>query len=367
MKKTVVLLFAVSLNFAQSEQYEKNLNLGNSNQANYTIIKGDNLWNLAQTYYGSGFVWRYIWEYNKYIEDPHWIYPGNLLFIPDISLMNPPVVLYGVNADSIQLYDYDKTLMQLTAQTRYALSQNQRYLAEKFKYYFSIEAQRQAPFIYEGKSGGKSKEDQDFNLFSFGEVINSERPVLVQNQNAMVRMEKEVVVEIGANFIFYAIRDDLRSKTGKIIEPVATGVVKFTEKDYTTIYIEKLWGLLSEGAKIAPARKYKDFGNQLAYKVLSDSLEARVIARMRPNVSLKPSEIVFVDKGKNDGVDVGDHFVLYEDVPRNSKKKHADQSIMEGLVVAVENRTATIRITAVQELSIENSFIGVRQGKVVTK
>jgi hypothetical protein len=114
MKRVILLLFLTAVIFAQTEvHYQKNLILGYSDTANYVIVKGDNLWNLAKEYYGNGFEWRYIWNHNKYIEDPHWIYPGNLLFIPEIRLAKA-----SMESNNISLYDSSKTFAQLRDKVR---------------------------------------------------------------------------------------------------------------------------------------------------------------------------------------------------------------------------------------------------------
>ena len=51
----------------------------------YTIVKGDTLWDIASIVYGSGFKYQIIWDANKSnlrSKDPHWIYPGEELWIP---------------------------------------------------------------------------------------------------------------------------------------------------------------------------------------------------------------------------------------------------------------------------------------------
>lgn len=48
----------------------------------YEVKRGDCLWNIADLYYRNPFLWQEIWRYNKYIQDPHWIFPGDDLIIP---------------------------------------------------------------------------------------------------------------------------------------------------------------------------------------------------------------------------------------------------------------------------------------------
>src|SRR5438105_15857449 len=47
----------------------------------YTIQKGDTLWDLSQKFLSNPWYWPRIWSLNPSIENPHWIYPGNKLRI----------------------------------------------------------------------------------------------------------------------------------------------------------------------------------------------------------------------------------------------------------------------------------------------
>lgn len=49
----------------------------------YTVVKGDNLWNIAQRKYGSGFRYHDIVKANAdKIKDPDLIYPGQVFVLP---------------------------------------------------------------------------------------------------------------------------------------------------------------------------------------------------------------------------------------------------------------------------------------------
>jgi nucleoid-associated protein YgaU len=48
-----------------------------------TIVRGDNLWNIARNRYGDGTRYTVIYEANKgQIRDPNLIYPGQVFVVP---------------------------------------------------------------------------------------------------------------------------------------------------------------------------------------------------------------------------------------------------------------------------------------------
>jgi hypothetical protein len=49
----------------------------------YTVKPGDTLWDLSGRFLNNPWYWPKVWSYNPEITNPHWIYPGNLLrFFP---------------------------------------------------------------------------------------------------------------------------------------------------------------------------------------------------------------------------------------------------------------------------------------------
>ena len=56
----------------------------------HIVVKGDTLWDLGNKYLGNPFAWPQIWELNKWIKDPHWIYPGDPLVVEPGRGVVPP-------------------------------------------------------------------------------------------------------------------------------------------------------------------------------------------------------------------------------------------------------------------------------------
>ena len=49
----------------------------------HIVKEGDTLWDLSDEFLKDPFAWPDLWENNRHIEDPHWIYPGDSIYLGD--------------------------------------------------------------------------------------------------------------------------------------------------------------------------------------------------------------------------------------------------------------------------------------------
>ena len=63
----------ISIAFAQNAQFREPI------PDTYTVVKGDTLWDISATFLQNPWYWPEIWHVNTQIENPHLIYPGDVL------------------------------------------------------------------------------------------------------------------------------------------------------------------------------------------------------------------------------------------------------------------------------------------------
>lgn len=66
--------------------YPKEVVLPADSQLHF-VEKGDTLWDLGNKFLSNPYAWPKIWEQNKWVKDPHWIYPGDPLTIPAVRIV----------------------------------------------------------------------------------------------------------------------------------------------------------------------------------------------------------------------------------------------------------------------------------------
>jgi len=61
----------------------------------HIVEKGDSLWSICEKYYGDPYLWPELWEMNKFITNPHWLTPGDVIKLLEYEEKEPePVEKY---------------------------------------------------------------------------------------------------------------------------------------------------------------------------------------------------------------------------------------------------------------------------------
>ncbi|GAB4361478.1 MAG: LysM peptidoglycan-binding domain-containing protein [Methylohalobius crimeensis] len=95
-----VFVIALALGSAVIAQ-AKEIPLAQDHPQRYTVVKGDTLWDIAARFLKNPWQWPKIWKANPQIENPHWIYPGDVLTLKYID-GQPRLVLQRHETEKLQ-------------------------------------------------------------------------------------------------------------------------------------------------------------------------------------------------------------------------------------------------------------------------
>ncbi len=74
-------LLAVALLLPSTASIADNVSLKEGHPDRHTVVKGDTLWDISAKFLQDPWLWPEIWEINPDIENPHLIYPGDVIFL----------------------------------------------------------------------------------------------------------------------------------------------------------------------------------------------------------------------------------------------------------------------------------------------
>ena len=291
----------------------------------YTIQKGDTLWDLSQKFLNNPWYWPKIWSLNPGIENPHWIYPGNRLKI--VPGEGGPQAPAQVQANAAGGEGEPKGPGEQAADTAdlpaapsgsgsdiEVMNRNGR-LSAAASNAVSVSGKltfTPPPVIAVRTSGLVSPEE----VKQAGTLDASfeEKELLANFDTAYIRFKGEnAPVKAGDKMILF--RPD-----GAVIHPIthqkladktkSVGVVKVlsVRGDLATVQIESTYEEVSRGDL---ARPWTPTEKRVVPRPNTKDVSAVIVSALNPGLSTYgESNEVFIDKGTADGVEEGNTFAV---------------------------------------------------------
>ena len=131
----------------------------------YTVQKCDWLIKIAERKYDNKYLWRLIYRFNDFINDPHWIFPGDELIIPRVvdKIPEPRITKKveenEVNSDVAENTNYDERKYFLASED-FSFDAT----VSEFKQEKRLQAYSDYFFIDLGSHDGIEKR-QEFNIY----------------------------------------------------------------------------------------------------------------------------------------------------------------------------------------------------------
>lgn len=259
----------------------------------HTVVKGDTLWDLSAKYMGTPWKWKEIWELNRFLTNPHYIYPGiRVVIVPSgpreaaLIVESPPPAPASAGAPSEPAPSpvpaaARENYLDLSADDMVCAGQ---FLTEKPKGMGKI-------------TGGKEPKE----MFSTGDVIylSLDRNIPEGQLLAVYRVRGPIRVpgrNVSSGYVKYLLGV---VQAGPVEEGRATAVVRRSFLDLTREEIVSEEIPAYSPVKIVPG---------------DEGLRTTVIASRLVNEELATGDFVFLESGSSNGVAVGNVFRIYRPI-----------------------------------------------------
>jgi hypothetical protein len=324
--------------------------------ATHTVREGDTLWALAGQYLGDPMLWPELYRLNTdVVEDPHWIYPGEELRLnaaaataadtaaaPDTTAGITVDQQYAAAAvpDSAQAVSVPVTTGRTIfypqtgpVQRREAVEvqQARAYRAVRRGEYFS------SGFLSEGQALPSGRLLASYQTTVLGNIQTRRTANLFED--VIIDEPPGDTLQEGDMLLVFRRGDEVAGY-GEVIRP--TGILRVVGRAgnrYRATVIEQYHAIEmgQEYIRVAPFVYNTDRRAQ----PVADGVRGEVVALRDPRELLNTQDVIFLDKGADDGLRLGDVFRLYLEHTDQERGGTVEQDQALALVVNVRARSAT--------------------------
>ncbi len=281
----------------------------------HTVVPGDTLWDLSQSYLGSPWYWPKVWSYNPQVANPHWIYPGDQIRFFGSGEEVPARVevgdrLIATTGGDEQTFggDEEEGSVQATGRIGYEPAGPSRSALQGFVTQRELEES--------GKIEGSFAET---NMLSFPDTV-------------YIRFKDRDDVQVGGRYVVFRTSHRVRhpstkARLGYLTHFLGTVRVLSVDREYVTAQIDGSWDEIRRGDLIGPL--HEDLAVQLVRRPNDREMEATLVELLEPHVTLAGEhQTVVVDRGASDGVQPGNtfHIVRQQDLGGNLMRPERGQN-----------------------------------------
>jgi nucleoid-associated protein YgaU len=281
----------------------------------YVIVKGDTLWDLSQKFLNNPWYWPKIWSLNAYIENPHWIYPGNKLKIipggPQAPAQVEPEPTNDERPQS-EIANQVDTSPPEAADLAVVRKGSREFDQAGNSVSVSGKLGFKPPPVLTVRDSGLVTPDEMRHAGSLAASFE-EKDMLSTYDTAYVRFPRGVEVNIGDKIILFRPEGDIvQPFTGRMLgtQTRSMGEAKVISLDgqLATVLITRTFEEIERGDL---ARPWTDQNLRVAPKANTREMQGVIVTAVRRGITTYgEANEVFVDRGERDGVEVGNTFTV---------------------------------------------------------
>jgi hypothetical protein len=334
--------------------------LGQEPQGTHTVVDDDTLWDLAQRYYSNPFEWRVIWNANtNVVEDPNWIYPDEVLVIPGLPAQAPaeeePVEPIETAPDTEEV---PPDLVPFGLRAARPVVEGSRTIffegedEEEGSMVGAAAAREYAPvsadLVYSAPwMIGLDEEPESAGRIT-GFADRGERASSIRTFDR-VRVAMDAPARVGAHLQLFRVDRTVES-VGHVVVPTGVATVVFIGNGEVVAEVVKEYDRIQPGDLVRPLPTFVAQEGVYAEEISGGS-EAMIMGFAGDHVLTDIGHVAFLDLGSDDGIVIGDEFVLYGDAVPTAREGALQ-------VIGVTDTMAAARVLSMRD----NVF---RQGVVV--
>jgi hypothetical protein len=377
-----------------------------SDVTTYTVVEGDWLFKISKKLFGTGFYYPKIWALNPYITNPHEIEPGMVLVLSSGGASEPPELKMGSFDDDSTISDQElltkkgfekfgeeiapdwleekKKLQQDGAYVNYTseedadilLDASKEVLNEEYKKYSPPEVGGNSaiPSTEYDRSGFDKNAKVEYNFkegFSLNTFISSnfvqdfgylesavhEGLYLTNGNRVFINFEGDVSVQPGDTFSIYRPEGKVANESSDRFgyRYTVIGSVKILQK-LENRWQAELFDVLGEIKRGSRVTVYTPKIGRILKTFNTRVIEAAIVQSYSKGDFPTFGDVVYLDRGRADGVEMGNIFEVYGFKDRNTKKNIVNIPAYKNgelTVISLTDNFATALVTlAIRELKV---------------
>lgn len=308
------LLFSLLVSAA----YAQTIQVNPSHPDHYTVAEGDTLWDIAGKFLQHPWQWPELWRYNRQIQNPHLIYPGDSIHF---SIVNGQPQLSLSRADDVNVgngsYRTSPCVLEekdfIHGRENFALSEDGKVLpcirVTPLKQAIElIPAEQIRPFLSSPKVVGKD----DMNNAPY--VIDIAGEHIVAGAGDRVYVRPELPTGRTSFTIYRPGKPYVRPENEEILGYEADYVADATLQqpgNPSTLIIDKSNGDIRQGDRLMPTSD-ENIALQYFPRPPEKPLTGSIISVLGGVSQIGRNNIVVIDRGRADGLLPGHELEIYQ-------------------------------------------------------
>ncbi|MCP4325878.1 MAG: LysM peptidoglycan-binding domain-containing protein [Alteromonadales bacterium] len=303
IKVSLFLLFCPLLSFAEQ------LIINQDAPKTYLVKKGDTLWDISAVFLEQPWLWPQLWRLNPKINNPHLIYPGDLLKLVYDSQGEP--VLVVDNAPELEgskslikvkpSYKWSPKIRKKTNDQLAITLLPQEVIAPFLSYDQLVTKQQLAQFPYIiGSNEGYSMTTDGFHVY-VNKDLKLAKSYAIYNKGVEL-VDPETQESLG----FYA---DLAG-TAQVIR---SG--NMADNKPATLKVTSVKQEIHAGSYVAPVHENQLLPSVFTMRPVDESIRGSIIKAVSKGREFGKLEVVMINRGKAHNITIGDVLAIKRPSP----------------------------------------------------